>query len=477
MDKYDIVIGLEIHVELSTKSKIFCGCSTEFGGEPNSKTCPICMGMPGSLPVLNKKVLEYAIAAGIAMNCKISEYSRFDRKNYYYPDLPKSYQTSQLYLPICFEGNLEIELGETKKKIGIHEIHMEEDAGKLIHEEENKNSLIDFNRSGLPLIEIVTEPDMSSKEEVIAFLEKVRLILQYLDVSDCKMQEGSFRADINLSVKEKGQKELGTRTEMKNINSFKAIGRAIDYEARRQIELIEQGGYIVQETRRWDDLEGVSKSLRKKSDAKDYKYFPDPDLPPFTIDRNWINEIRKGQPELGEEKVVRYMEEYGLPEYDAKVLTSSKHLANLFEETLLYCNNPKEVSNWVMVETMRLIRDREIEVEDISFSPENLGKIINLLENDKINRTVAKEVFEIIFDKDIDPEAYIYTNNLGLINDKYALDQVVEEVIREFPNSVDDYRNGKDKAFKHLMGQTMKKMKGKADPLMVSEILKKKLDE
>ena len=435
------------------------------------------MGMPGSLPVLNKKVLEYAIAAGIAMNCKISEYSRFDRKNYYYPDLPKSYQTSQLYLPICFEGNLEIELGETKKKIGIHEIHMEEDAGKLIHEEENKNSLIDFNRSGLPLIEIVTEPDMSSKEEVIAFLEKVRLILQYLDVSDCKMQEGSFRADINLSVKEKGQKELGTRTEMKNINSFKAIGRAIDYEARRQIELIEQGGYIVQETRRWDDLEGVSKSLRKKSDAKDYKYFPDPDLPPFTIDRNWINEIRKGQPELGEEKVVRYMEEYGLPEYDAKVLTSSKHLANLFEETLLYCNNPKEVSNWVMVETMRLIRDREIEVEDISFSPENLGKIINLLENDKINRTVAKEVFEIIFDKDIDPEAYIYTNNLGLINDKYALDQVVEEVIREFPNSVDDYRNGKDKAFKHLMGQTMKKMKGKADPLMVSEILKKKLDE
>lgn len=476
MDKYEIVIGLEVHVELSTKSKIFCGCSTEFGGKPNTKTCPVCLGMPGTLPVLNKKVLEYAIATGLAMNCSIREHSRFDRKNYFYPDLPKSYQTSQLYSPICYDGHVEVELEGKKKDVGIHEIHMEEDAGKLIHDQDEEYSLIDFNRSGVPLIEIVTEPDMTSKEEVIAFLDKIRLMLQYLNVSDCKMQEGSLRADINLSVREIEADQLGIRTEMKNINSFKAIERAIDYEANRQIEIISNGGKVTQETRRWDDTKGASESLREKVDAQDYRYFPDPDLPLIVIEKSWVKEIIEKQPELREEKIIRYMGGYGISEYDSKVITSSKHLAKLFEETLLFSNNPKEVSNWIMVETLRLVRDRGLEISEISFSPKNLGKLINLVLKGKINRTVAKEVFELVFDEDIDPEVYVKENKLGLIDDEASLIKVVEEIMVEFPDSVTDYRSGKDRAFKHLMGQVMKKMKGKADPVLVNEILRDKLD-
>ena len=477
MDKYEIVIGLEVHVELSTKSKIFCGCSTEFGGQPNSKCCPICMGMPGTLPVLNKKVLEYAIAAGIAMNCKVRKYSRFDRKNYFYPDLAKSYQTSQLYLPICYDGNVEIELEDYRKSIGIHEIHMEEDAGKLIHSDDKDLSYIDFNRSGVPLIEIVTEPDMNSKEEVIGFLEKLQLMLQYLGISDCKMQEGSFRADINLSVRKKGDKKLGTRSEMKNINSFKAIGRAIDYEAQRQIDILENSGEIIQETRRWGDIKGFSESLRSKQDARDYRYFPDPDLAPLILDDEWIDDIKDKLPELREDKLVRYIKDYDLPEYDANVITSSKHLADLFEKTLVYCDNPKEIANWIMTETMRLARKRQVEYENISFSPENLGKLINLLDNGKINRTVAKDVFEIIFDEDIDPEIYVKEHKLGLIDSEDAITKLIEEVVEEFPDSVSDYRKGKDRAFKHLMGQVMRKSKGKVDPVLASEELKKELDK
>lgn len=475
MDKYEKVIGLEVHVELSTKSKIFCGCSTEFGGIPNSKCCPVCMGMPGTLPVLNKIVLEYAIATGLATNCKIREYSRFDRKNYFYPDLPKSYQTSQLYLPICYDGSLEIDLDGKKKAIGIHEIHMEDDAGKLIHDQDEAYSYIDYNRSGVPLIEIVTKPDMNSKEEVIAFLEKLQLILRYLGVSDCKMQEGSFRADINLSVRKKGQ-ELGTRTEMKNINSFKAIERAIDYEASRQIDLLKNGLSIIQETRRWNDSKGISESLRSKVDAKDYRYFPDPDLPPFLVDEDWVRNIKEKQPELRDEKVERYIKEFKLPEYDAKVITSSKYLADIFEKTVALCNNPKETSNWIMVETMRLVRDRQIQVEEISFSPENLAKLIILLDKGKINRTIAKEVFELIFDKDLDPEVYVKDNKLGMVDDENLVVKVISEVIEDFPESVSDYRNGKDRAFKHLMGQIMKRMKGKANPVLVNELLKEELN-
>ncbi|NLJ90189.1 MAG: Asp-tRNA(Asn)/Glu-tRNA(Gln) amidotransferase subunit GatB [Clostridiales bacterium] len=477
MYKYEKVIGLEVHVELSTKSKIFCGCSTEFGGRPNSKCCPICMGMPGTLPVLNRRVLEYAIATGLATGCTIREYSRFDRKNYFYPDLPKSYQTSQLYLPICYEGSLEIEVDGIKKKIGIHEIHMEEDAGKLIHDQDDEFSFIDYNRSGVPLIEIVTKPDMNSKEEVIAFLEKLQLILEYLGVSDCKMQEGSFRADINLSVRKKGQKELGTRTEMKNINSFKAIGRAIDYEAKRQIDLLEKGESIEQETRRWDDANGISLSLRSKINAKDYRYFPDPDLPPLVVDKDWVDEIRKRQPELREEKIQRYMKEFKLPEYDAKILTSSKYLADIFEKTVAISKNPKEVSNWIMIETMRLMRDRQVQVENITFSPENLARLIELVEAGKINRTIAKEIFELIFDEDIDPEVYVKEHQLGVVDDRDLLIKVVQEVIRDFPDSVTDYKSGKDKAFKHLMGQIMKRMKGKANPVLVNELLRSELEE
>lgn len=476
MDKYEVVIGVEVHVELSTKSKIFCGCSTEFGGQPNTRVCPICLAMPGTLPVLNKKVLEYAIAAGLAMNCSISKFSRFDRKNYFYPDLPKAYQTSQLYLPICQSGSLEIEVEEKKKSIGILEIHMEEDAGKLIHDESYDYTYVDYNRSGVPLIEIVSQPDMKSKEEVIAFLEKLQLMLQYLDVSDCKMQEGSFRADINLSVKEIAEKELGTRTEMKNINSFKAIARAIDYEAKRQIELIKEGGQVVQETRRWDDSKGISQALRSKVDAKDYRYFPDPDMPPIIIDNDFIKAIKDKQAELRDDKVARYIKDYDLPDYDAKILTSSKYLAKLFEETVDICHNPKEVSNWIMVETMRLVRDREVEVEDISFDPFNFAKLVNLVVDGKINRTVAKEIFEEIFDNNIDPELYVKEHNLAMLDDEDALGSIIDEIIDKFPESVDDYKNGKDKAFRHLMGQTMKMMKGKADPNLVNKILKKKLE-
>lgn len=477
MDKYEIVIGVEVHVELSTKSKIFCGCSTEFGGEPNTKCCPVCLAMPGSLPVLNKKVLEYAIAAGLAMNCSVNKYSRFDRKNYFYPDLPKAYQTSQLYSPICYDGEVEIEVGDKKKVITIKELHMEEDAGKLIHDKNKKYTYVDFNRSGLPLIEIVTQPDMRSKEEVIGFLEKLQLMLQYLNVSDCKMQEGSFRADINLSVRKTGDTELGTRTEMKNINSFKAIGRAIDYEANRQIKLIQEAGNIIQETRRWDDKKGISESLREKADARDYRYFPDPDLPPIVVDKDLIQRIKDKQPELREEKMSRYIKEYALPAYDAQILTSSKYLAKLFEDSLKMCDNPKELSNWIMVETMKLVRDREIEIEDISFSTTNFAKLINLVLDGKINRTVAKEVFEMVFDKDINPETYIREKNLVMVDNKDALALVVDEVMEHFPNSVVDFKKGKDKAFKHLMGQIMKKMKGKADPVLVNNILKEKLDK
>ena len=470
--QYETVIGLEVHVELATKTKIFCSCSTQFVGEPNTHTCPVCTGMPGSLPVLNKKVVEYAIAVGLATNCKITQYCKFDRKNYFYPDNPQNYQISQLYLPICRDGGIEIETEEGTKVIGIHEIHMEEDAGKLIHDDWDDCSLVDFNRSGVPLIEIVSEPDMRSAEEVIAYLDKLRLIIQYLGASDCKLQEGSMRADVNLSVREVGAKEFGTRTEMKNLNSFKAIARAIEGEKQRQIDLLEEGKQVIQETRRWDDNKEYSYAMRSKEDAQDYRYFPEPDLVPIVISDEWLEEIRRNQPELRTEKLKRYKEEFDIPEYDAKILTNSKKMADIFEAATAICNKPKKVSNWLMVETMRLLKENSMEIDDIRFSPENLAKLVNLADEGTINSSVAKEVFEEVFNNNVDPIVYVEEKGLKTVNDEGALRSTIEQIVADNPKSVEDYRNGKEKAIGFLVGQTMKAMKGKADPGMINKILK-----
>ncbi len=473
--QYETVIGLEVHVELATKTKIFCGCSTAFGGAPNTHTCPVCTGMPGSLPVLNKQVVEYAVAVGLATNCTITQYCKFDRKNYFYPDNPQNYQISQLYLPICRNGHVEIETPEGTKSVGIHEIHMEEDAGKLIHDEWEDCSLVDYNRSGVPLIEIVSEPDMRSAEEVIAYLEKLRIIIQYLGASDCKLNEGSMRADVNLSVREIGAKEFGTRTEMKNLNSFKAITHAIAGERERQIELLEAGQQVVQETRRWDDTKEYSYAMRSKEDAQDYRYFPDPDLVPVYISDAWLEEIRSRQPEFREERMARIRREYDIPEYDIGIITDSKHLADLFEQTVAICKQPKKVSNWIMGETLRLLKEKGMDAEDISFSPENLAKLIALVEQKVINSSVAKEVFEVLFAQDINPEQYVADKGLNTVNDEGALRKTIEEIIAANPQSVEDYHNGKEKAIGFLVGQTMKAMKGKADPAMVNQILKELL--
>ncbi|HBV82598.1 MAG TPA: Asp-tRNA(Asn)/Glu-tRNA(Gln) amidotransferase GatCAB subunit B [Lachnospiraceae bacterium] len=473
--QYETVIGLEVHVELATKTKIFCGCSTAFGGAPNSHTCPVCTGMPGSLPVLNKQVVNYAVAVGLAMNCTITQHCKFDRKNYFYPDNPQNYQISQLYLPICRNGYVNIETSTGKKAVGIHEIHMEEDAGKLIHDEWEDCSLVDYNRSGVPLIEIVSKPDMRSAEEVIAYLEKLRMIVQYLGASDCKLNEGSMRADVNLSVREIGTKAFGTRTEMKNLNSFRAITHAIEGERERQIELLEAGQQVVQETRRWDDTKEYSYAMRSKEDAQDYRYFPDPDLVPVYISDAWLEQIRNSQPEFREEKMARYKKEFDIPAYDISIITDSKHLADLFEETVAICGQPKKVSNWLMGETLRLLKEKNIDAQDICFSPQNLAKLITLVDSKVINSTVAKEVFEVMFDKNIDPEKYVEEKGLKTVNDERELQKTIEDIIVANPKSVEDYRNGKEKAISFLVGQTMKAMKGKADPNMVNKMLKELL--
>lgn len=476
--QYETVIGLEVHVELATKTKIFCGCSTAFGAEPNAHTCPVCTGMPGSLPVLNKQVVEYAMAVGLATNCDITKYCKFDRKNYFYPDNPQNYQISQLYLPICRNGYVEITGSDgNKKKVGIHEIHMEEDAGKLIHNEWDDCSLVDYNRSGVPLIEIVSEPDMRSAEEVIAYLDKLRLIIQYLGASDCKLNEGSMRADVNLSVREVGQAEFGTRTEMKNLNSFKAIARAIENERQRQIDLIEDGKEVVQETRRWDDNKEYSYAMRSKEDAQDYRYFPEPDLVPIMISDEWLEAVKAKQPELRDEKMARYEEEYNIPEYDADIITSSKKMADIFEETVALGANPKKVSNYLMVETMRLLKENNMDADQITFSPVNLAKLIKLIDDNVVNSSVAKEVFDKIFADDIDPEKYVEENGLKQDNDEEGLRKIIEEVVENNPQSVEDFKNGKEKAIGFLVGQTMKATKGKANPGIINKILKEILSK
>ena len=477
MKQYETVIGLEVHVELATKTKIFCGCSTEFGGAPNTHTCPVCTGMPGSLPVLNKKVVEFALKAGLAANCQINQYCKFDRKNYFYPDNPQNYQISQLYLPICHDGWVEIETSAGKKKIRIHEMHMEEDAGKLIHDEWEDCSLVDYNRSGVPLIEIVSEPDMRSSEEVIAYLEKLRCMMQYLGVSDCKLQEGSMRADVNLSVREVGAEEFGTRTEMKNLNSFKAIARAIEGERERQIELIEEGKTVTQETRRWDDNKEYSYAMRSKEDAKDYRYFPDPDLPPIHISDAWIEKIKAEQPELREAKQARYQEEYGLPAYDAGILTESRHLAGLFEETAAIYGNAKKTANWFMGEVLRLTKDKAMDPEQVSFSPKHLADLLVMVEKSEVSPQNAKKVFEKVFAEDIDPVAYIEEHGLKIVEDTGLLEETINRILDANPGPLSELLGGKDKVMGFFVGQIMKEMKGKANPASARETLMQEVEK
>lgn len=471
--EWEIVMGLEVHTELATKTKIFCGCSTEFGGEPNTHVCEICSGMPGTLPLLNKRVVEFAIRTGVATNCTITQNNKFDRKNYFYPDLPKAYQISQLYLPICRNGYIEVNTKDgEKKKIGIHEIHMEEDAGKLIHDEFEDCTLVDYNRCGVPLLEIVSEPDFRSAEEVIDYLSKLRAILQYTGVSDCKMQEGSLRADVNLSVRPKGQAEFGTRTEMKNLNSFHAIERAIAYEAQRQIELLEDGEKVVQETRRWDDNKGYSYAMRSKEDAQDYKYFPEPDLPPIEISDEQIEEIKSTMPELPEEKRERYLNELGLPEYDTGIITGDIALVKFFESTLEKCDSPKDVANWIMGEVMKLLNDSATLTENNPLKPEALASVINMVKSNKINRGTGKKVLEKVFTDGVDPEKYVEENNLAQVTDLSALRPIIEQVIAENEKSVSEYKAGKTQAMGYIMGQAMRALKGKAPAQEVQKILK-----
>ena len=475
--EWEIVMGLEVHTELATKTKIFCGCSTEFGGAPNTHVCEICSGMPGTLPLLNERVVEFAVRTGLATNCQITQKTKFDRKNYFYPDLPKAYQISQLYLPICRNGYIEVkgENGEPKK-IGIHEIHMEEDAGKLIHDEFEDCTLVDYNRCGVPLLEIVSEPDFRSADEVVEYLEKLRAILQFTGVSDCKMQEGSLRADVNLSVRPKGQKEFGTRTEMKNLNSFHAIARAIAYESRRQIDLLEDGEAVVQETRRWDDNKGYSYAMRSKEDAQDYKYFPEPDLPPIEISDARIEEIRESMPELPEQKKRRYREELGLPEYDTEILTGNLAFVTLFEETVKLCDSPKDVANWIMGEVMKLLNDAGTLPEDMTLAPEKLAAVIQMVKSGKINRGTGKTVLEKVFTDGVDPESYVQENNLAQITDLGAIRPVLEEVIAANEKSVSEYKAGKTQAMGYIMGQAMRALKGKAPAQEVQKLLHELLD-
>lgn len=473
---YEIVIGLEVHSELSTKTKVFCSCTNEFGGLPNTHCCPGCMGMPGTLPVLNKSVIEYAIRAGLAANCKISRYTKFDRKNYFYPDLPKAYQISQFNLPICTDGFIEIETNGKEKKVGIERIHIEEDAGKLVHDQWDEGSLIDYNRSGVPLIEIVTRPDLRSAEEAGVFLEKLKSILQYTEVSDCKMQEGSLRADVNVSVMQKGSEKFGVRTEMKNLNSFKAIVRAIESEAQRQIDEIESGGCIYRETRRWDDSRGISYPMRSKGEAQDYRYFPEANIPPVIIDEDWIENIRLSLPELPEARKNRYIEEYEIPPYDAGIITSSKPLSEFFEKACEKSSNIKAVSNWIMGDLLRILKERNLEIEEIPFQPEYLAKMVELIDKGVISGTIAKKVFEIMFDTGKEPETIVKEEGLEVVSDEDVLLKIVRETVQDNPTSVKDYKGGKKKALGYLVGQAMKKTKGKGDPRLLNELLLEELN-
>ena len=473
---WETVIGLETHVELATKTKIFCSCTTEFGGAPNTHCCPVCTGMPGTLPVLNEKVLEFAVKAGIALNGEITRHCKFDRKNYFYPDLPKAYQISQLYLPIVRNGRVPIRTESgTEKVIRIHELHMEEDAGKLVHDPWLDQTKCDYNRCGVPLIEIVTEPDFRTAEEVIAYLEKLKSILQYLGVSDCKMQEGSLRCDVNLSVRPAGSTRLGIRTEIKNLSSFKAIARAIAYESRRQIELIEEGKQVLQETRRWDENKDATFAMRSKEDAQDYRYFPEPDIPPLVISAEYLDDIRRRQPEMAEEKMIRYQRDYGLPSYDAQMLTGQKALADFFEACVALGAEAKQSANWIMGQVLGRLSAKAMEAKDMKLTPPTLVTLISMVKEGRLNRNTAVKVFEDVFDTDGDVEEYVKAHGLAQINDPSALAAAVEKVFAANSRSVTDYKSGKEKAYGFLVGQVMREMKGRADPQAVNKAVRDKL--
>ncbi|QNB47699.1 Asp-tRNA(Asn)/Glu-tRNA(Gln) amidotransferase subunit GatB [Thermanaerosceptrum fracticalcis] len=477
--QYEVVIGLEVHAELKTDTKIFCSCPTEFGGEENTHVCPVCLGLPGVLPVLNKKVLEYAVRAGLALNCEIASFSKFDRKNYFYPDLPKAYQISQYDLPICKKGYLEIEVNGRKKTIGITRVHMEEDAGKLVHGgatiATSRYSLVDYNRTGVPLIEIVSEPDMRSAEEARAYMEKLKAILEYTGVSDVRMEQGSLRCDANISLRPMGAKEFGTKTEIKNLNSFRALQKAIEYEIERQRDILEEGGKIIQETRSWDEGKGVTVSLRSKEEAHDYRYFPDPDLVPVVIDPQWVQEIRDSLPELPDAKRERLVQEMGLSEYDAGIITGSRALADFFDQVVAEYNEPKTVANWIMGEFLRLLNANNLEVAESKVKPRSLAALLKAQAEGTISGKMAKTVFEEMFETGKEPETIIKEKGMVQISDEGALAAVVEKVIAANPQSVEDYKAGKEKAIGFLVGQVMKETKGQANPGLVNKLLKDKL--
>lgn len=477
--KYEAVIGLEVHTELQTKTKIFCSCRTSFGADPNTNVCPVCLGLPGVLPVLNKKVLEYAVRAGLALNCEISRFSKFDRKNYYYPDLPKNFQTSQFDLPICEHGYLDVEVEGEKRRIRITRAHMEEDAGKLVHHgtsiTDSDYSLVDYNRTGTPLLEIVSEPDMRSAKEAVAYMEKMRAILQYVGISDCRMEEGSLRCDANVSVRPVGQKELGTKTEIKNINSFKGVERAIEYEAMRQAELLEDGGKVVQETRTWDEKEGVTKSMRTKEEANDYRYFPEPDLVPFTVSDEYIENIRKSLPELPDARKERYMKEFGLSSEDAVFMTNDKATADYFEAAVDAGADPKACVNWLMGEFASQLSSDGIEISKAPVSAENLAALLKLISKGTISGKIAKKVFATMWKEGGNPEEIVKAQGLVQISDTAELSKLVDEVVGNNPKAVEDFKAGKKKAVGALVGQIMKATKGKANPRVINELLNKKL--
>ena len=473
---YEVVIGLEVHAELSTKTKIFCSCPNSFGGAPNTQTCPVCMGMPGALPVLNEKVVEYAVKAGLATNCEISRNSKNDRKNYFYPDTPKAYQISQYDRPLCENGEIEIETKDGKKTIRIERIHIEDDAGKLNHDDFGGGSLVDLNRAGVPLIETVSKPDMRSAEEVEAYLRKLKSIFEYIEVSDCKMQEGSLRADINVSVHKPGE-PFGTRTEMKNMNSFRSIVRAIEYEVDRQIDLIEDGGTVTQETLRWDDVSGKTFSMRDKEDAQDYRYFPDPDLVAIKLSEEYIQNIKESLPELPESRKQRYLDEYKLSEKDANIITSSKYLSDLFEGAIKVCNNPKAVNNWIISDISRILHETETEAIEIPFDSNQLGKLVVLIDKGTISSSIGKKVLVELFENPRDPEEIIKEKGWIQISDEGAIKEVVAKILEANPQSIADYKAGKDKALGFLVGQAMKETKGKANPQMLNKMFLEELNK
>jgi aspartyl-tRNA(Asn)/glutamyl-tRNA(Gln) amidotransferase subunit B len=476
--EYEPVIGLEVHAQLLTQSKIFCSCSTRFGEEPNTLTCPVCTGSPGSLPVLNKKVVEYTLRAALATHCRIASYSLFARKNYFYPDLPKGYQISQYELPLTVAGYIDIQIDSQKKRIGIIRIHMEEDAGKLLHDlstESGARSYVDFNRTGVPLIEIVSAPDIRTPEEAAFYLRKLRAILMFLDICDGNMEEGSFRCDANISLRPKGREALGVKTELKNMNSFRNVQRALDFEIRRQTALLDQGEKIVQETRLWDAAKGVTSSMRGKEEAHDYRYFPDPDLIPLVIDSQWIEEIRASLPELPESKKERFIREYGIPEYDAEVLTTSKPLANYYEVCLRHYPKPKIVSNWIMSELLRELKKDEREIEECPVPALHLSELLKLIAEGTISGKIAKSVFEEMYRSGKRAEEIVLAEGWVQVSDAAELEKIVEQVLVTNSKEVEAYRKGKEKLFGFFVGQVMKATQGKANPQMVNEILKKKL--